>query len=51
MPVYTLNNNPIPSVTEIIGAYKPSIDGLLLWAAGFGSKEEFQAKRWAHVPT
>lgn len=46
MPGYTLNNNPIPSVTQIISAYKPSIDGLLLWAASFGSKEEFQAKRW-----
>jgi len=39
-------NKPIPSVTEVIGCWKPNIDALLLWAANFGSKDKFKAGRY-----
>lgn len=46
MPGYRLDGQPISSVTEIVGCYKPSIEGLLYWAAKHGSIAEFKARRY-----
>src|SRR5262245_37694605 len=47
MPGYqTPEGTKIVSVTEIVKCFNPNPEPLLIWAAGFGSKELFKAGRY-----